>query len=616
MVFMSLFFIPSGNSMKIIKACFLFCVLFLSLFIVVRSVHLKRLERELVILVRANQAMSHFHGMSYDLTGLGPLISFSVNENKEFKISYVKIVSGKKIYERSFGLSKKNLFTSLDLDIKLDDVNLVAVVEISEQLMMFMLFTVLCISVLVFLLGFLAWIIHSKKKAYVNFLLAAQVAHDIRSPLIVLQRLEDEISDILPEQKMRLKMSVSRIDEITRSLLKVKKDKSNLFIPANLLLDLESVINEKVYEYEKLTTISITKDFSQASIDQYSSLTPGLLKRIISNLINNAVESLSDKEGWIEVKLYSEEGSNIIEVKDNGLGIPIELKDRVFVRGYSSKLHGNGFGLSGAKEELDKIGGRISFESNEGKGTVFKVEMPQVEHAPTFLGAIDIDLYDKVIVVDDDLLMHKVWLKKLEFYSTKLEFFSNTSDLHQTYSILPSRTLLLVDHDFPSEHITGIEVVTKFSSGNVHAVLVTNRYDDTDIQKRCSALGVGILPKPLIAYLQINKNSKLLNSLIVLIDDDPLIRFDWKSYSNSRDINFMSFSSVESFINDSKFISKDSKIFIDSSLGNGLKGEIESEKLFDLGFKNLFLSTGFEASQISVPAWIKGTYSKNPRKIF
>jgi hypothetical protein len=97
--------------------------------------------------------------------------------------------------------------------------------------------------------------------------------------------------------------------------------------------------------------------------------------------------------------------------------------------------------------------------------------------------------------------------------------------------------------------------------------------------------------------------------------DDRLIRLNWNSCSKNNGFQFHGFKSIAQFIAFSTGIDKGSKIYIDSNLGDGIIGEIESEKIFALGFLNLYLATGYEKGSIQKPAWIKEIYSKSPENI-
>ena len=73
--------------------------------------------------------------------------------------------------------------------------------------------------------------------------------------------------------------------------------------------------------------------------------------------------------------------------------------------------------------------------------------------------------------------------------------------------------------------------------------------------------------------------------------------------------------SINDFMAASASFDKSSKIYIDSNLGDGIKGEVESEKIFALGFSNLYLATGYEKDSIQKPFWIKEVFSKSPECI-
>ena len=101
----------------------------------------------------------------------------------------------------------------------------------------------------------------------------------------------------------------------------------------------------------------------------------------------------------------------------------------------------------------------------------------------------------------------------------------------------------------------------------------------------------------------------------MLIDDDKLVHLNWKSHCKRSGLEFSGFMSVSEFLAASSTFDKASRIYIDSNLGDGVKGEIESEKIFALGFLNLYLATGYEKDSIQKPVWIKEIFSKSPENI-
>lgn len=105
-----------------------------------------------------------------------------------------------------------------------------------------------------------------------------------------------------------------------------------------------------------------------------------ILTRILDNLITNSIK-FSNENGMIELKTLRNDKQTII-VSDNGIGIPDTLKPIIFEKFTKAKRQGTqgertiGLGLHITKNLIEKLGGDITFESEEGKGTIFKVTLP------------------------------------------------------------------------------------------------------------------------------------------------------------------------------------------------------------------------------------------------
>lgn len=101
------------------------------------------------------------------------------------------------------------------------------------------------------------------------------------------------------------------------------------------------------------------------------------LLRTFNNLIKNAQQAIpEDREGYVEVLLYRDGNDAIAEVRDNGTGIPADAIDHVFVPRFTTKSSGMGLGLPMVKRMVENAGGRVWFETEEGKGTRFYVALP------------------------------------------------------------------------------------------------------------------------------------------------------------------------------------------------------------------------------------------------
>jgi signal transduction histidine kinase len=114
-----------------------------------------------------------------------------------------------------------------------------------------------------------------------------------------------------------------------------------------------------------------------------------LLTLAISNLIGNAIKYV-DRKGIVEVSVDDEENEIIISVSDNGIGIPENELEKIFIEFFRSsrvdknKQEGAGIGLAIVKQIIEKHNGKISVESpsrlaSENKpGTCFKVQIPKM----------------------------------------------------------------------------------------------------------------------------------------------------------------------------------------------------------------------------------------------
>lgn len=102
--------------------------------------------------------------------------------------------------------------------------------------------------------------------------------------------------------------------------------------------------------------------------------------------------------------------------------------------------------------------------------------------------------------------------------------------------------------------------------------------------------------------------NKKNNLQVVLIDDDDLVFMTWKFIADKENINLSYFKTIDSFLRESDYFSFDSLLFIDSNLQDGIKGEVESRKIYNKGFTRLYISTG-DAS-IEKPDWIINILNK------
>ena len=102
------------------------------------------------------------------------------------------------------------------------------------------------------------------------------------------------------------------------------------------------------------------------------------LRQALVNLVRNSLEALPDG-GRIEVRVARESGQAVLEVIDNGPGVPADIADTIFDAFYTTKPHGTGLGLALTKAIVEGHGGSIRCVSTETPGTRFLIRLPLAE---------------------------------------------------------------------------------------------------------------------------------------------------------------------------------------------------------------------------------------------
>jgi signal transduction histidine kinase len=206
-------------------------------------------------------------------------------------------------------------------------------------------------------------------------LLAKQVAHDIRSPLGALSVVTATLQNLSNDKRQLLNSAIDRINGIADDLLKKGKESGHVLNVSSLI---ETVLSEKIIQLGDDRT-RVIAEFRHAA-DCLIRANPSELQRIISNLINNALESLYETGGRVLVSSASEQQSLLITVADTGRGVAPEILSKLgqseFTYGKEGMKSGSGLGLFHARRYLESIGGHLRIESEVGRGTKVTVQLP------------------------------------------------------------------------------------------------------------------------------------------------------------------------------------------------------------------------------------------------
>lgn len=219
-------------------------------------------------------------------------------------------------------------------------------------------------------------VIESNNIKQAKYDIALQMAHDIRSPVLALETISGMFGDLADDMKAMLQNVTKRISQIASDVLSENSISSEPRIKkANIAVVAKGIFDEKASTCQNK---SITFYFENGIRIQLAlvDIPEIVLGRILSNLIDNAIESI-EKSGQITMTLTSKNKHAIIHIFDTGCGISEQNIATVFKKGQQSKkANGNGLGLWYVKNEVTKYGGEITIESTEGNGTIVGISLP------------------------------------------------------------------------------------------------------------------------------------------------------------------------------------------------------------------------------------------------
>jgi signal transduction histidine kinase len=213
--------------------------------------------------------------------------------------------------------------------------------------------------------------------------MAKQVAHEIKNPLtplkLGLQLLEKSWKDKDPKFDQKFERFSKSFVEQIESLSSIASEFSAFAkMPDTRIIrmDIFEALSQAVTIFKQMDNLRIvfnppdTQFFINADRDQ--------LLRCFNNLLKNAIEAIpADRQGLIEINYLITSKNILLSVKDNGNGIPDNLRDKIFEPNFTTKSSGTGLGLAFVKNSIENAGGKVWFETTIGSGTAFYFSLPE-----------------------------------------------------------------------------------------------------------------------------------------------------------------------------------------------------------------------------------------------
>lgn len=213
------------------------------------------------------------------------------------------------------------------------------------------------------------------------------VSHEFKTPLsgistsvMLLEKYKKSSEQDKREKHLKtIKEKVQYLNAILNDFLSIERLESGTVDYKTSEFKLSKIINEVVYNANMLLKegqhIKYPNNIDNITMNQDERI----LELILSNVVLNAIK-YSQENSCIDIKVSQNEGMTAIKVKDEGVGIPEADLENIFTRYFRAQnvvnIRGTGIGLNIAKTHAENLGGSISIESKENKGTLVTINIP------------------------------------------------------------------------------------------------------------------------------------------------------------------------------------------------------------------------------------------------
>ncbi|MED1203704.1 ATP-binding protein [Heyndrickxia acidicola] len=211
--------------------------------------------------------------------------------------------------------------------------------------------------------------------------LAAGIAHEIRNPLTSIKGFAQIIQERVDQPDVKTYLIImldelERMNQIVTEFMVLAKPHEIIDIKK---VDVNKLIRSVIQFMEPQSLLKKIRILTSFECSITAFLDEIQLKQVLINLLQNAMEASESTKNCIEIKLKSIDDQHyLIQVKDQGPGMPLEKQNRLFEPFYTTKENGTGLGLLICKQIIDAHKGSIDIISRHGEGTVVNILLPKV----------------------------------------------------------------------------------------------------------------------------------------------------------------------------------------------------------------------------------------------
>ena len=216
----------------------------------------------------------------------------------------------------------------------------------------------------------------------------SNITHEFRTPLTLIQEPARQLLDNLsrPEERSMaylIAKNARKLLQLVNQLLDISKIEAGAMPVRYKAGNLYTLLQEtggQFQEYARQKGIKLDMSCQGEESDYDGQFDKDKLEKIVANLLSNAIK-FTPKGGYVNLRCARRDGDFLIEVADNGIGIPESEQTHIFERFYQVKspdniTTGTGIGLALSKELAAMLGGSLRLDSQVGRGTTFRIRIP------------------------------------------------------------------------------------------------------------------------------------------------------------------------------------------------------------------------------------------------
>ncbi len=209
--------------------------------------------------------------------------------------------------------------------------------------------------------------------------LTSGVAHEVKNPInaivVHLEVLREKLREIDPASRRHMDIigsEIQRLDRVVQTLVDFTRPVELRLSETDLRRTLEDVVALAAPEASQ-HGVTITRDLGTVPLPVL--VDTDLLKQAVLNVVLNGVQAMHDG-GELTVSAARDDGTAEVRVRDNGPGIPPEIRNKIFNLYFTTKAKGSGIGLAMTYRVMQLHNGSVEFQSADRQGTTFLLRLP------------------------------------------------------------------------------------------------------------------------------------------------------------------------------------------------------------------------------------------------